>query len=441
MQAKSTLPIVLLSIVMAVVFAVLWGREQRQVHTLTLATAGKDGEYYAFGEALADVVARHYPQIRIRVLATEGSLQNMELLRRDRVQLALVQNDTPAASSARAIAALFPEMFHLIASTESGIQNVSDLKGKRIALMPEGSGSYALFWPLSQHYGLTEADFEAIPLPSPEAHAALQAGQVDALFRVIALGNATVAQHLRTNSDRLVPIDQVAALQLSLPYLEATAIPKGTYDGAAPIPAEDLPVVAVRALLMTHEDVDQDVIYQITSILSEARNELVARHSQAAMINQPDSAQELGLPLHPGAKAYYTQDQPSFIVQYAEPIGLMLSITILCASSVWQLRLWLLMRQKNRADMYNLEILSLIDRVHIIDDLEELEAVRRHLFEIFQKVVVDLDEDRISPESFQSFTFPWEVAVTTIRHRETILMNLLPKEEIVKDNAYRRQQR
>ena len=40
--------------------------------------------------------------------------------------------------------------------------------------------------------------------------------------------------------------------------------------------------------------------------------------------------------------------------------------------------------------------------------------------------MVDLDEDRISPESFQSFTFPWEVAITTIRHREMVLLNRLP---------------
>jgi hypothetical protein len=174
-------------------------------------------------------------------------------------------------------------------------------------------------------------------------------------------------------------------------------------------------------------------------ILSEARNELVKLHPQAAMIRPLESSEQLGLRLHPGAKAYYNQDQPSFIVQYAEPIGLLLSVSILCVSSIWQLRLWLQGRQKNRADMYNLEILSLIDEIHVIEDLEQLAVVRRHLFEIFQKVVVDLDKDRISPESFQSFTFPWEVAVTTIRHRETILMNLLPKQETVKESPNKQQ--
>jgi len=113
---------------------------------------------------------------------------------------------------------------------------------------------------------------------------------------------------------------------------------------------------------------------------------------------------------------------------------------MLCISGIWQLRLWLQGRQKNRADMYNLEIVSLIEQVHTIKDLEQLAQIHRQLFEIFHKVVVDLDKDRISPESFQSFTFPWEVAVTTIRHREMILTNSLPKQEIDKESVDKKQQ-
>ena len=72
----------------------------------------------------------------------------------------------------------------------------------------------------------------------------------------------------------------------------------------------------------------------------------------------------------------------------------------------------------------------MIDQIQSIKDLKQLAAVRRHLFEIFEKVVVDLDKDRISPESFQSFTFTWEVAMTTIRHREMLLLNRRSQAEV-----------
>ena len=105
-------------------------------------------------------------------------------------------------------------------------------------------------------------------------------------------------------------------------------------------------------------------------------------------------------------------------------MGLLLSVSILLASSIWQFRLWLVGRQKNRADAYNLELLALIEQGDRAQSLEELQDLRQKLLSILKKVVVDLDIDRISPESFQSFTFPWEVAITTIRHQELVLLNI-----------------
>ncbi|MEO0535307.1 MAG: TAXI family TRAP transporter solute-binding subunit [Cyanobacteria bacterium P01_A01_bin.123] len=421
MQSRFTLPVIALSVAGAIAFAVLTVRERNQVYTLTLATGGASGQYYAFGQAFAKVVANHEPKIQIKVLETDGSQQNMDRVGNELVDLALVQSDTRASLEARAIALLFPEMFHFMAIDGGNINTIADVRGKRIAIMPEGSGSYALFWPLIEHYGLSEQDFEAVPLPPQEAIEALQSRQVDGLFRVIALGNSTVAETLQSGDIKLLSIDQVDALQLTLPFLESTVIPKGAYDGGLPMPAEDLPVVAVNALLVANENLDPDVVRTLTRILFEFRNELVTEYTGAAIIRLPESAQNLGMPVHEGAQAYYQQDQPGFWVEYAETIGLGLSVSILLMSGLWQFRLWLVGKQKNRADMYNLEILALIDQVQDAKSLTELMEIRQQLFKILREVVADLDIDRISPESFQSFTFPWEVAITTIRHREMML--------------------
>lgn len=415
------LPVVGLSVVGAIASGFLLLQERTTIHTLVLASGGKTGEYYAFSEAFATVVSRHYPQIQVQVVETDGSQQNMAMLRDNTAQLALVQSDTPVEPPVRAVALLFPEMFHLIVRREANIHSVADLRHKRVALMPKESGSYALFWPLAEHYDLTPQDLTALPMPPQQAHAALQAGQVDALFRVISLGNPAVKTLLTSGQTELLPIDQVDALRLSLPYLDARVIPKGTYDGRLPIPAENLPVVAVNALLVAHEDVDADIVHLLTRTLYEYRNELVSLYPRAAMIRRSTSGDDLGLPLHPGAEAYYHQNEPEFFVQYAEPIGLLLSVTVLGVSSLWQFRLWLLGRQKNRADTYNLEILDLIDQINQAESVETLHSLRQQLLEILKRVVTDLDVDRISSESFESFTFPWEIASSMIRHRELLL--------------------
>jgi uncharacterized protein len=431
MQNRLAFPIVLFSVFMVGIFGVQWLVSQNRVETLTIATGARTGKYYAFARSLANVIAKYQPNIHLRVIETEGSLQNEKLLQENKAQLALIQSDTLVSPSTKAVSFLFPEMFHLIATKKSGIESVSDLKGKRIALMPQGSGSYALFWSLSQHYDLKPTDFKTFALPPDEAYKAFKQGKVDALFRAIALSNSEVSQLLQNNSAKLIPIDQAAALQLSQPALEASKIPKGTYNGAIPIPDRDLPVVAVRAVLVARKDVDQNLIYEITRILYESRNELVKEIPQASSIRQPNSLIDLGFSFHPGAKAYYNQDEPSFIVQYAEPLGLLFSISVFAVSGMWQLRMWLQGKQKNRADLYNLEIVKIIEQIDAIDDLEQLAKIRCQLYEIFEKVIVDLDEDRISPASFQSFSFPWEVALTTIRHRETLLVSTRQQLEAV----------
>ena len=413
--------VVTVSVGVAIASIIKLVHNQTHVNTIRLSTGGPTGEYYAFGQAIAQVTEANDAQVRIQVIESAGSNQNMEAIHNHTADLALVQNDTPIQPNVRAVAQLYPEMFHLIANKDANIQTMGDLKGKRIALMPENSGSYNLFWPLSQHYGLTKNDFQSYPMTADEAHVALQAGKVDALFRIIGLGNDSVAQLLTTNKFKLIPIDQIGALQLIQPYLEPTIIPKGSYDGSAPIPSQDLPVVAVSALLIANHNVPPDVVEAITRILYEHRSELIRINPRTANIQSPEASQNLGFPLHEGARAYYTQDNPSFLITYAEPIGLLLSVAILLCSSLWQGRQWLIRNQKDRADRYNLEILDLIEKIGQAQDFDQLQALRQQLFEILRKVVIDLDIDRISPESFQSFTFPWEVANSAIRHQEIIL--------------------
>jgi uncharacterized protein len=424
MQSKRfILPLLIFSVIMAGTFGLFWYLEKGRIRTLTVATGSDKGQYYAFATALAKVLERRSEYLRLKVLATAGSQENAELVGSKKAQLGLVQSDTPLEPSTRVVSLLFPEMYHLMVSKPSNINKVPELRGKRIALMPKGSGSYKLFWPLSQHYGLKPQDFQSITLAPEAALLALQKGEVDAVFRITALGNGAMTRLLQDPNIKLIGIDQAAALQLTLPALEASQIPKGAYNGAIPIPTENLPVVAVRALLITDKSMDENTIYEITRILYESRNELVKLTTLAAMIELPDSSQSLGMAIHPGASAYYNQGQPSFIVKYSEPLGLLLSMGALIISGLLQLRLWFQNKQKNRADQYNLELIKLIDKVDHTKDLEELEEIRCYLFAIFEKVVVDLDQDRITSESFQAFRFPWEVAMANLRHRETVLIN------------------
>ncbi|MEG5101155.1 TAXI family TRAP transporter solute-binding subunit [Microcoleus sp. AT13-A5] len=424
MPNKFLLPVALLSVVLIGFFGWALHQDKQRVYELTLATGNKTGYYYPFGQAIAEVVMQQNPRLRIKVVETEGAEENMRRLEANEAQLAIALNDTAAVPQARVIASLFKEAFHLIVSEQSGIESVSDLKGKHIALRAKGSTSYSSFWLVSKHYGLKPSDFQFTPGSWAETTKLFASGEVDAIFWVVPLGSDLVSDLLQNTPGKLVPIDQAAAMKIKWPYLQADLIPKGTYKGDPAVPDVDLPTVGVEATLLVRKDVDPVIVKEITRILFEYRRNLVATNSLAAMISQPSESGGLALPVHEGAQAYYDREKPDFFAANSDVIGLSFSFVTLFVSWLLQLRARFLHQQKNRADKFNLIILNLIQRSRQAGTFEEIDRLQEELFEIFKQVIVDLDEDRIDADSFHSFTFTWETALKIATDREKALRNL-----------------
>lgn len=423
--------ITLVSIIMVLIFAVKLIQSYTRV-SITLATAGEGGEYYWFGENLKNVINNNQGRIRIKTRPTLGSCENMQLLENRKVELAIIQHDTPAKQSVQAIASLFPEMLHIIA--DKNIKSIPELKGKRIAVIPNLLGEKgdpndpdSFFQQFVESFGLTSTINFMKKQSILAASTAFLSKEVDVIILFIAVGNEAVRDLLIQN-DRpanLLAVN-VHAIENWHPFVEEGTIYAGAYQGDNPVPSQNIPSASVQALLLTHKAVHKSTINEITRILYEHRNKLIAENPHAATIKLPISGQNLGIPLHLGAKSYYRRGEPGFLVRYADSMALFLSITVLCATGTWHLRKGLQKLQKKRADKYNLEILNLLEQSRGIQSLDELQQVRQKLFDIFRRVLEDLDRNRISTESFQLFSFPLEVALGAIRHQELVLLKLSP---------------
>ena len=414
----------LASIVMVLVFSVKLVRTHSRLD-IRLATSGEGGEYHAFGDNLQRVIDDSRQRIRLTVEHTAGSRENIRLLEARKVDMAIVQHDIPTKPSVQAIASLFPEVFHLLVQVE--IDGIQDLKGKRLAVSPSLLGVHgdpndpnSFIGQLVTRHGMTHRDVRISAMRSlDEASRAFLHENVDAIALFIAVGNDCMSGLLR-QSDRpakLLSVD-ATAMKTWYPYVEDAVVPKGAYWSVPVVPKKTVPTVSVQAMLLTHSRVNKGAVTEITRVLYEHRNTLMARNPRAATVRLPGSGEDLGIPLHPGAKAYYRRDRPGFLVTYADPIALCLSLSVLCFSTAWQLRLGFQQRQKNRADTYNLELMALIEQSHNIQSMSELLELRRKLFGIFKSVIHDLDEDKLSVESFQLFNVPCQVAIGAIRHRE-----------------------
>ncbi|MFH7024242.1 MAG: TAXI family TRAP transporter solute-binding subunit [Heteroscytonema crispum UTEX LB 1556] len=415
--------LLLLSLVLVLIFGVRLMADTKQVHHLTIAAGPAQGESYLLSQAIAQKVATCNPKIQIHVLETLGSQKNIELLENNKVELATAPINNSALPSTKLVTLLYSDVFQLVVTEKSGIKEVSDLKGKRIALAPDESSQDDFFWLLTAHYRLSPRDFTYQEMVREKADEAFHNNQVDAVFRVRPPGNRPIQQLVQNSGGRLVPIDQASAIKINYPEFEPAIIPKGAYQGNVAIPAIDLPTVAIQRMLVANARVDSEIIREITRILYEHRQELTRRMPLANQISPPNQDKGTLLPLHPGAAAYYDRNKPNFIEQNADSLGLILTVVLAVGSWIWQLKQQVEKVQKNRSDRYNKQIVQLIKDIQQCGDLSTLETFRDLLYEEFEIVVDALDKDSITPEAFQSLKFTWEAAMYALRDREAKLVS------------------
>jgi hypothetical protein len=176
---------------------------------------------------------------------------------------------------------------------------------------------------------------------------------------------------------------------------------------------------------VAHADLPNAVVYAIAETLAERRQEISQaipeEHALArpllASITPPDPERGLDPEIHPGAQQYYDKDKPTYFEEYADFMALLLTMTVLSGSWVWQLRRWMAQNRKNRADEYIHRLVDLMNRAQVCDDVHELEALRLALFELLNNAVAALDTDHLSPEAFQSFRGVWQIARDVVAER------------------------
>jgi len=398
-----------------------WLTAERAPERIAISSGTEGGTYQVLGQVIAQALVQSDPPIRADVLKSSGALENARRVAVRPEMLGLVQSNTQLGRDVKLIARLYPEVFHLLVRSDAGIEGVTDLGGKRVALMPEGSGSNTAFYQLLDHYQVPRTAVSAAAGTLKDGLGALDAGKVDALFVIIALGNETIAKAIRDAEIQLLGLDQAQAIALFDPAVARMSVPKGVYSGNRPVPREAIEVLSVDALLVANAGLPDDIANAIVTTLFERRQQMVEANRQAAFISEPSAQQRLTIGVHPGAERYYQRDKPPFLVEYAEPIGLGVSVLVLLASGLWQARTWLSNARKNRADRYNLQIAALVEEMDKAASLDELERVRSALFAIFQDVIADLDNDRIEEASLQSFSFVWDVAQSTLSQRQMML--------------------
>jgi uncharacterized protein len=285
---------------------------------INVLTGGQSGVYYPLGVALGQIYSKAIPDAKTSVQATKASVENLNLVQAGRGEIAFTLGDalsdawkgdeeagfkTPL-KSLRTVAGIYPNYIQIVASAESGIKTLADLKGKRISVGAPRSGTELNARAILKAAGLTYKDFAKVEyLPFGESVELMKNRQLDVTLQSAGLGVASIRDLATAVKITVVSVPLEVVSKIGDPAYLPASIPANTYTGQT----EAVPTVAIRNFLVTSESVPAETVYAMTKALFTNLDQMAAAHAAAKTITAADAAKSLPVPLHPGAERYYRE--------------------------------------------------------------------------------------------------------------------------------------
>ncbi len=282
---------------------------------LRIATGSSTGVYYLYGQAIAAVVRTRLPQLRPEVLATAASRQNLDMVTGGTAEIGFAQADTADESIRRgaqvaALARVYDDYLHLVVRDAGPIGKLADLRGKRVSIGAEGSGTIGTVTRLlavEKLDPMTSTDVTAVRYNLDDSARALTEGTIDAFFFSGGLP-VNAIQTLRAHTQiRLVDLGGHATelrRRHGQFYAEHT-VPASIYGMPAAVSTIGIP----NYLVVSSERMSAATGYALTRALFEERATLAEMHPAAARLNVREAINTYPLVLHPGAARWYQQNK------------------------------------------------------------------------------------------------------------------------------------
>lgn len=291
-------------------------RTARLEGKITLGSGLPPGTYYSFGEALAQYAEQR--ELPLFSAVSEGSIANVTRLQAGSLDFGIVQSDVAQLlyrgltnegffpyKELRAVASLWPEAVHLVTLQGSGITQLSDLRGKRVAIGQRGSGSRINAMLIGLVARLNKDQLAVIrEISLTTAIKQLERGEVEALFLTEAVPAPSLqALAARRDDLRFVPLPSELLAKLAERHFAyyPLRVPARTYPGQS----EAFSTLGLAAALMTHRQVADDRVDKMLHLLLSGGDELARRYYRAAFISRETMRLGLAVPLHPAAERFY----------------------------------------------------------------------------------------------------------------------------------------
>ena len=292
----------------------------QQGNRISITTGGTGGVYYPMGGGMANVLSKNVPGLQATAEVTGGSVDNLKLIGagKSEVGFAMVDAAWEASQgldkfkdnkvSARTLMVLYPNKMQVVTIDGTGINKLSDLKGKRVSTGSPGSGVEVMTLRVLEAIGIDpKKDIKQERLGAAESVNAIKDRKIDAFFWVGGVPTAALTDLAATPGIKMKMLDHAEAVEAMNkkygPLYTKGTIAANAYQGMD----KAVDNIDVWNILVTNDKMSDQMAYNIVKTLIEKKPELVAVHKEAENIDLKSQNTGSPIPFHPGAKKYFEE--------------------------------------------------------------------------------------------------------------------------------------
>lgn len=282
--------------------------------TFVMATGAEGGAYHLFGQRYRDILARE--GVRVELKTSAGSIENLALLADpySAVEAAFVQGGVASSENIAGLVSLgsvYYEPLWIFHRFTTDLEALRDLRGRRIAVGAQGSGTRPLALQLLRAVGIDAAPTVLEPLGAAAAAQALIAGRLDAAFIVAGPDAPVVQQLINADGVRLLHLANAQAFARRFPHLGVLTLPRGVIDLAAQKPERDVALLAATANIVVRADFHPALAFLLLNAATEVHSSsgILQRHREFP------AARESEFVLSDEAQRYF-RDGPPLLRRY-----------------------------------------------------------------------------------------------------------------------------
>lgn len=296
--------------------------EETPSGTITFSTGTRAGVYQEYGELLREELAKDMPQLKVRLLTSAGSQENVERVATGKADFTIAAADAvdtyridgkPVMDRLRGVARLYDDYVQLVVPPDSDIRSVADLKGKRVAIGLPNSGVRLIATRVLEAAGI-DPETDITPRSDGIDTGPERLGhELDAFFWSGGVPTGGLEQIAETSAFRFVPIDaglvaKVHAQGDAAHFYRATNMPESAYPTIQN--GDTVPTIAVSNLLITRKDMDPRLTEWLTRTVIKSRDGIGAHVHSAQLVDLRTAIYTNPLTLHTGARNYYRSVKP-----------------------------------------------------------------------------------------------------------------------------------